>query len=74
MLIRIVHMTFRPDFLDELDRVLTEFTSSIRAYPGCHHLEILRDVNNPNCAASYSFWDDDDALNTYRESELFGTV
>lgn len=67
-------MTFRPEYLDELDRILKEFTPSIRAFPGCHHLEILRDIHEPHLAASYSLWDNEDALNAYRKSELFGKV
>ena len=48
--------------------------SSIRAFDGCNFLELYRDQNNRNVFFTYSYWDDENALNNYRHSELFEKV
>lgn len=71
MLLRIVKMEFRPE---ETERFLTIFHESaplIRAFPGCHHLELLQDRLHSHILFTYSYWESDDALNAYRHSELF---
>jgi autoinducer 2-degrading protein len=71
MITRIVRMEFHPghvdDFLAQFDRV----KNLIRAYPGVQHLELLRDAGLANVFYTYSKWDDERALEVYRESELF---
>jgi len=71
MLIRVVRMTFRPE---KVETFLANFEANkhkIRSFPGCHRLELLQDWDNPAVFASYSYWDDDEALNAYRHSPLF---
>jgi len=46
----------------------------IRAFEGCHFLELYRDKKDPSIFFTYSFWDSEEALETYRNSELFNTV
>ena len=71
MLIRIVRMTFHPDavdaFMDHFDRA----APLIRSFPGCEHLELWRDLHAPYCCTTYSHWADQDALDAYRQSDLF---
>lgn len=38
---------------------------------GCRHLELMRDIHQPNVFMTYSYWDDETALNYYRNSVLF---
>lgn len=73
-LIRIVRMTFRED---EVENFLTVFHSSkkkIRAFDGCLHLELHKDYNEENIFSTYSIWENEDALNAYRTSDLFKSV
>ena len=74
MLIRIVKMSFEPektaDFLEMFDKI----KDKIRAFEGCEHLELMQDYDNPNSFSTYSKWHDDNALNAYRNSELFDGV
>lgn len=74
MLIRLVRMTFRPDelevFLDHFDRSAPH----IRAFPGCRHLELWHEAAAPTVVTTYSLWDDVDALDAYRRSDLFRTT
>jgi quinol monooxygenase YgiN len=74
MLIRIVRMTFRED---AVARFLENFEAnkrSIRNFPGCNHLELWQDENNNNIFLTYSHWQNEEALNQYRDSELFKSV
>jgi quinol monooxygenase YgiN len=71
MLIRIVRMAFQPEKVADFLTVFEESKEKIRARPGCHRLELLRDLDLPNVFMTYSYWDDVAALNQYRGSELF---
>jgi len=74
MLIRIVRMTFRPS---EVDNFLTLFEHSknrIRNFAGCTHLELFKDYNQANIFSTYSIWESEAALNSYRDSALFAQV
>lgn len=74
MLIRIVRMTFSPDtvndFLDQFD----DTAPRIRRFSGCHHLELWRDADTPHVCTTCSHWDNTEALNHYRDSDLFKTT
>ncbi len=74
MLIRIVRMTFQEDKLDEFMTIFNESKAKIRAFPGCQHLELLRDINRPSVRMTYSLWESEEALEQYRVSELFVTT
>lgn len=74
MLIRIVRMTFRQE---EISVFLENFEAnkqSIRNFPGCQHLELWQDDNSENIFMTYSHWESEEALNQYRDSELFKSV
>jgi hypothetical protein len=71
MLKRIVKMSFREEALPTFFAVFEESKAKIRAFEGCHHLEMLRDVAHPNVLFTLSTWEDETALNRYRQSELF---
>lgn len=64
-------MTFVPDQVDAFLEHFNETAPQIRSFPGCTHLELWRDVETPAIFTTYSHWEDEEALDTYRESELF---
>ncbi len=74
MLIRVVRMTFRAEEKDNFLRLFDQKKEKIRHFPGCSHLELLKDYNDPNVFSTYSYWEDENALNAYRHSELFAEV
>lgn len=74
MLIRIVRMTFQPDAVAEFEAIFNGSKDRIRAFPGCQHLELLCDLDQPNVFCTYSHWDGTEALEAYRQSELFKTT
>ncbi|AQG82259.1 putative quinol monooxygenase [Spirosoma montaniterrae] len=74
MLVRIVRMTFRPDALSDFQAIFDASKHRIRTFPGNCHLTLLRDPNNPAVRMTYSLWVSADALEAYRQSELFRTT
>lgn len=74
MLVRIVKLSFEPKnssaFLENFEIVKHQ----IRNFQGCNFLELYNDLNQNNVFFTYSYWDDDSALENYRNSDLFKTV
>jgi heme oxygenase (mycobilin-producing) len=72
MIKRIVKMTFQPDQTETfLREVFDQSKDKIRAFDGCHSMELLRDTAQPNVLFTFSVWTSEAHLNTYRASELF---
>jgi len=71
MFTRIVKMEFMeeevPAFLANFETV----KSKIRNFPGCEQLKLLRDKNDATIFFTYSKWQTEADLETYRTSELF---
>jgi len=74
MIIRIVKMTFDTEKVNDFLTHFNEWKNQIRNMPGCTHLELLNDINNPNIFFTYSNWNSENDLNNYRNSELFENV
>ncbi|TXE11858.1 antibiotic biosynthesis monooxygenase [Seonamhaeicola algicola] len=71
MLVRIVKLGFDEKHIDTF---LTNFETdktTIRNFEGCNFLELYQDKNNPTLFFTYSYWDDEMALERYRNSETF---
>lgn len=73
-LIRIVRMGFDPDKVDDFLRIFESSCQKIRSFPGCLRLELLRDAHESNVFMTYSWWEGEEALESYRDSELFKTT
>ena len=71
MLLRTVRMTFRPDRLADFLALFRAARPRIAAAPGCRHLELWQDARFPNVLTTFSRWDDQAALDAYRQSDLF---
>jgi quinol monooxygenase YgiN len=74
MLIRIVRMTFVPEQVPAFLALFRASEQCIRQQPGCRHLELWQDADQPAVYCTYSHWDDAAALDAYRKSALFGEV
>jgi quinol monooxygenase YgiN len=71
MIIRIVKMTFRHEEVDHFLALFETVKDLIRNSQGCTGLALWRDTFHPNILFTYSLWEDENALNLYRNSELF---
>ncbi|MFD2935866.1 putative quinol monooxygenase [Spirosoma flavum] len=74
MLVRIVRMTFLEDKLSDFHAIFNDSKHHIRAFSGNNHLELLSDPDQPNVRMTYSLWDSANALEAYRQSDLFRTT
>jgi heme-degrading monooxygenase HmoA len=74
MLIRIVRMHFTEAGVEKFLDIFDEHKQSIRSFPGCSLLQLLKDADDPLCYSTLSHWDNDESLENYRKSELFGKV
>jgi heme oxygenase (mycobilin-producing) len=74
MIIRIVRMHFTEAGVEEFLEIFNKNKTAIRNFPGCQHLQLLKDADDPNTYATLSYWDEPQSLENYRKSELFGSV
>jgi hypothetical protein len=74
MIVRIVTMHFREDAVASFNSLFYAKKEAIRNQPGCQLLELYQDKNDLQKFSTYSYWDDEDALNNYRDSALFKEV
>ena len=74
MLIRIVRMTFQADEVPTFLEIFDQSKANIRAFEGCLHLELLQDWDKENIFMTYSHWENAEALEKYRQSDLFQTT
>lgn len=71
MIHRIVTMTFREDEIDSFLEVFDASKNHIRNFPGCLGLTLLQTTNKPFQMSTFSIWENEEALDAYRHSELF---
>jgi hypothetical protein len=75
MVKRIVKMTFQPALVNEFLVIFEESSPKIRAFPGCLHLELWRSTEAGTAVLfTYSHWENEDALEAYRQSDLFSAT
>lgn len=67
-------MHFKNAGVEEFLQIFRVNQHAIRNFPGCSHLELLKDLNNPSVYTTLSHWDAQSSLEKYRQSELFGNV
>ena len=71
MFVRIVKMGFNPENIEAFLEDFEANKAKIRNFEGCRFLELYRDKNNTNQFFTYSYWEDEGALENYRNSDLF---
>ncbi len=74
MIIRIVRMTFHEDKVADFQQIFAQMQQFIQNFEGCQHLELWQDADNPCIFMTYSFWENTEALERYRQSEFFRTT
>ena len=74
MIIRIVRMHFTEAGVEEFLQIFNAHKEAIRHFPGCTHLQLLKDTSDPNTYTTLSHWNAPADLENYRKSELFGSV
>ncbi len=67
-------MTFLPEKTEDFLAIFNTSKNKIRNFDGCLHLELWQDADNPNVFTTHSHWENAEALENYRQSELFKTT
>jgi heme-degrading monooxygenase HmoA len=71
MILRIVRLTFKPEFEEAFKQVFEEKRALIAAFEGCQKVNLLQDVSNANVFFTISEWNSENELKQYRNSVLF---
>jgi quinol monooxygenase YgiN len=71
MITRIVQLTFQEHLVDEFIKTFEVNSEKIRAFVGCHGVDLVQDMYRPYVFFTISKWESEEALNAYRESDLF---
>lgn len=74
MIIRIVRLSFHPERTTEFLELFEKHKYAIASAPGCRKLSLLRDTSSEGVFVTHSLWEDEDALDDYRTSDLFNEV
>jgi heme-degrading monooxygenase HmoA len=74
MFVRIVKMGFHEEHINAFLANFNSKKEHIRNTNGCQLLELYRDKTNPTIFFTYSYWDSEQDLENYRNSDLFKGV
>ena len=67
-------MSFQPTHTKKFEAIFQDKKEQIRNVEGCKFLELYKDIKEENIYFTYSYWENEVALNNYRHSELFKKV
>ena len=74
MFLRIVKMIFETSNIETFLQNFNNNKEKIRNFKGCRLLELYRDKKEPTLFFTYSYWETEQDLENYRNSDLFKTV
>lgn len=74
MITRIVKLHFQDEKVETFLAFFETIKHQVNNFPGCIAMKLLQDIKNPAIIMTYSHWENEQALNTYRDSETFGTI
>lgn len=74
MFVRIVKLSFAEENIDVFKANFETVKYKIRAFEGCQLLELYQDKHNSSIFFTYSYWNTEEDLEHYRNSELFKGV
>ena len=74
MLTRVVKLTFQEAHLADFYSHFETVKHEVSNFPGCYGMKLLSVIDAPNVIFTYSQWENEAALNNYRDSELFAAI
>ncbi len=74
MILRIVHMHFKPGSVEEFLRLFEHHRDAIAGSAGCRSLRLVRSEDNMTSLSTVSIWDSASDLDAYRHGALFAEV
>jgi heme-degrading monooxygenase HmoA len=67
-------MEFQVEKIEVFKALFETHKLKIRNVAGCAFLELYQDQNNKSIFFTYSYWDDEQDLENYRNSDLFKNI
>ena len=74
MITRIVKMTFQEDKIADFQKLFENQHTKIKAFEGCQSVVLYQDIHDKSVFFTYSHWDNEEALDSYRNSDLFKSI
>lgn len=71
MLVRVVKMHFSTSFIDEFKSIFMATKAKIASFEGCNGVKLLQHETIPEIFFTISNWENTQALENYRNSDLF---
>lgn len=74
MITRIVKLEFDEDQTEEFLRFFDTVANQINDFPGCKGMKLYQDIERPNIIITYSYWNSEEELSNYRNSDVFNEI
>lgn len=74
MFVRIVKLSFQEDRVSDFIAYFDTIKDRIRNFPGCLFLELYQDKKDPTIFFTYSYWEKEEDLELYKDSETFAEI
>lgn len=74
MFVRIVKLTIGEENISSFEKIFEQQKQTIRNFEGCSFLELYQDRNDPRIFFTYSYWESEENLEAYRQSDFFRNV
>lgn len=74
MITRIVKLDFQEKHVDEFLAFFETIKHKVNNYPGCFGMKLYQDIEHPTVIMTYSHWESQADLDSYRKSDTFGKV
>ena len=74
MITRIVKLHFKAEKIDEFLTFFQTIKHHVNQFEGCLGMKLLQDINSPEIVMTYSYWENEQALENYRLSTTFGEI
>jgi quinol monooxygenase YgiN len=74
MITRIVKLHFKTDKITDFLVFFETIKQKVNQFEGCYGMQLMQSIQDPAISFTYSQWEDEVALNKYRDSETFGHV
>ena len=71
MLVRVVKMQFNINYIEEFKNLFNTLKPLIANFEGCNEVKLLQYETEPTIFFTISKWQNADALENYRKSDLF---
>ena len=74
MITRIVKLSIADDRIQDFRRTFRENHNAISSFQGCLEVRLVYDIQNPNIHFTISLWESEQAIEDYRNSQLFSGI